>query len=269
MIVGESPRFIIRFAVRILAVDGFLPGLLGGIVATGTGLAATVSGIRGVNEWWRLSTTDSVSMDEAVSTNEPVRIRGHVRPSQTSGTLISPIQGKECVAYEYKINQQIQGTGDPSIDSGIECRTFIVSDGTTEIFVDPTEADLSLRHTRSTVTGGEEMLAQVDAERLDVEPSTHMGDTGVIKSRIELMEGALSLGERATVVGTTNPVPEGVAVDADAVMTPEGGNLTVMTAEPRTTVLRTGARGIFLLVGGLLLDIIGLTVLVTEIAGVM
>ncbi|SFS92427.1 hypothetical protein [Halostagnicola kamekurae] len=269
MFVCDSLGFVILFGVSTLFVDGLLPGLFGGIIATGVGLAATISGVKGVNDWWRLSTTDSVPMDEAVGANELVQVQGHVRPSQPSNTIRSPIHDKECVAYEYKINHIVQGTGDPSIDSGSKSIPFIISDETAEILVDPTADSLSLQHERNTVTGGEEMLDQVDEEKLDVEPSVHTENSGVIKGPIELMEGTISIGEDITVVGKTNTPPESVSVAADAVMTSGVEDLTVMNDGPRTTTLKTGARGVFLLIIGLLLSITGLTAFVTTITGLV
>ncbi|WP_162991364.1 hypothetical protein [Halostella salina] len=269
MFVCDSPGFLSLLGVFILSVDGLLPGLFGGIIATGVGLAATIGGVRGVNDWWRLSITDSVPMDEAVVANELVQVQGHVRPSHPNNTIRSPIQDKECVAYDYKINQIVQGPGDPSIDAGIESTPFIISDETAEILIDPTADSLSLQHERKTVTGGEEMLEQVAEEKLDLEPSVHTGDSGVIKDRIELMEGTISIGENITVVGKPNTTPESVSVDADAVMTPEVEDLTVMNDDPGTTTLKTGVRALFLLIIGLLLSSIGVTAFVTTITGVV
>jgi hypothetical protein len=208
-------------------------------------------------------------MDEAVVADELVQVQGHVRPSQPSNTIRSPIRDEECVAYEYKINHQVQGTGDPSIDSGIESTPFIISDKTAEILVAPTADSLSLQQERNTVTGGAEMLERVAEGKLDLEPSAYTGNSGVITDRIELMEGTISIGEKITVVGKTNTTPESASVDADAVMTPGVDDLTVMNDDPGTTTLKTGARGLFLLITGLLLSSMGLTAFVTNISGLV
>ncbi|RLM88041.1 hypothetical protein [Haloarcula sp. Atlit-7R] len=156
----------------------------------------------------------------------------------------------------------MQGTGDPSIDAGIEYSPFIVSDETAGIYVDPTEESLSLDHEIDTVTGAE-LLERVDEARLDLEPSAHT-DSGLFNSPIELVEGTIGVGERIHVVGKARTAPEGGAVGADAIMTPEEGHLIVANDEPESAALRTGARGLFLLVLGIAFSGIGLVALVSN-----
>ncbi|ESS10278.1 MAG: hypothetical protein A07HR60_02292, partial [uncultured archaeon A07HR60] len=74
------------------AVDGLGPGLRGGIVATVTGVIATVSGARSLFDWWRVSTTESVTIREAIDTTQLVQIQGDARPLQSGDTPVSPIR---------------------------------------------------------------------------------------------------------------------------------------------------------------------------------
>jgi hypothetical protein len=245
-----------------LAVDESLPGLAGGIIATVLGLTAASSGAKDLTKWWRVLTTDAIPIDESVATDGVVQIKGTVRPLRSSTPVLSPIRGKECVAYEYNISHQVQGTGDPSIDAGTECHPFIVSDGTAAVYVEPSAESLSLETEITTVTGGEEMLEQVDEERLDLEPSAHTGNAGWTKDYIELVEGIISVDETITVVGNTEPAPEKEA--ADAVMTSDD-SLTVATDEPRAAALRTGARGFFLLIVGFAIGLLGVSAFVTTL----
>jgi hypothetical protein len=248
--------------IPILGVYGALPGVAGGVIATVIGVAATIRGVETVSDWWRLSTIDSVPLRESVATDGLVRVRGTVRSSRSDDTLVSPIRGEECVAYEYNIYHQVQGAGDPSIDAGIEYSPFIVADGTAEIYVKPTEESLSLEHETETVIG-EELPEQVDEARLDLEPSANT-DSGLFKSHIELVEGALDVGEKVTVVGKASTAPDSGAGGADGVMKPADGYLIVANDEPENAALRTGARGLFLLVLGLGLDIFGIAALVAN-----
>jgi hypothetical protein len=264
MPVHTSLVVAVLFAVSALTVYGSLPGLAGGSIATVIGLTATIRGVTTVADWWRLSTTDSVPMQESVGLDEPVQIRGTVRPAQSSDTLTSPIQGHECVAYEYAISRQVQGTGDPSIDSGTDCTPFVISDGTAEIYVAPTTESLSLERETTGVTAEKELLEQVDEQRLDLEPSAHTGDSGLITNHIELMEGTIRVGDEVTVVGNANPAPEWEVGDADAVMTSDMDRLLIVHDESGTLALRTGARGLFLLVLGLTLAVLGGAVLVAN-----
>lgn len=262
MLVDSGITGTALFGIPILGVYGVLPRIAGGVIATVVGVTATIRGVKDVSDWWRLSTIDSVSLRESVSTGGLVRVHGTVRPSRSADTLISPIRGEECVAYEYNIYHQVQGTGNPSIDAGIGCSPFIVSDGTAELYVDLTEESLSLEHEMESVMG-EELLEQVNEAKLDLEPPANT-DSGLLESPIELVEGTLSVGERVNIVGKASTVPEGKAGGADGVMTPADGSLTVTDDEPESAALRTGARGLFLLLLGLGLDIFGLGALMAN-----
>ena len=265
--VDKSLAGTVVLGLPILGVSGVLPGVAGGVIATVIGMAATIRGVETLSDWWRLTTIDSVPLRESVATDGLVRVHGTVRPPRSDDTLVSPIRGEECVAYEYNIYHQVQGTGDPSIDAGIEYSPFVVSDGTAEIYVDPTEESLSLAHETETVVG-EELLEQVDEARLDVEPSAHT-DSGLFNSHIELVEGTLSVGEKVTVVGNASTAPESGAEGADGIMIPVDGHLIVTNDEPESAALRTGARGLFLLVLGLALDIFGVGVLAANAGGLV
>lgn len=262
MFVDHSIVCTVLFGISV--PDGFLPGVVGGAITTVIGVSATISGIRDVNDWWRLKTTEPVPIDESVTTDGLIQIQGIVRPVQSSDVLISPIQGDKCVAYEYNIYNQVQGTGDPSIDSGIEYNPFMISDGNSKIYVDPTEESLSLDHETNTVTGGEELLEQVNKERVDIEPPALTDESGLIEDRIELVERNVRVGEKITVVGKANAVTEGPIVDADAAMKPEEEYLIVANDEPKTAAFRTGARGLFVSVVGSVLSIMGLGALLAN-----
>ncbi|MDS0222305.1 hypothetical protein NDI54_13220 [Haloarcula sp. S1AR25-5A] len=262
MLVDNSLAGTVLLGIPILDIYGVLPGVAGGVIATVIGVAATIRGVENMSDWWRLSTIDSVPLRESVATDGLVRVHGTVRPPRPDDTLESPIRGEECVAYEYNIYHQVQGTGDPSIDAGIGYSPFIVSDGTAEIYVNPSEESLSLEQETETVTG-EELLEQVNEARLDLEPSSNI-DTGLFNSYIELVEGTLSVGEKVSVVGKASTAPEREVGGADGVMTPAEGHLIVANDEPESAALRTGARGLFLLVLGLGLDIIGIGTLVAN-----
>jgi hypothetical protein len=268
---------------------GSLSLLFGGIVGTAVGLIAMTNGVKDVNRWWKTFTTDSVSINEAIATDELVQIQGSVRVSSSQSdsllgnTLTSPIRNEKCVAYEYVINSQLNDNC--TIDSGGNSRPFILSDETAEIFVDPSRESLSLDTQTKTVTGGEEMLEQIEnTERVDVEPSAYTGDASSIPNPIELIEGTININETVTIVGKATQVSKEVTVDADggvdmnsetitdvnvdtnAIMTPQEQHLTVMNDEPRTTALKTGARGLFILILGLPFGLIGIAALVTSLS---
>jgi E3 Ubiquitin ligase. len=247
----------------ISTVDGFGPGLRGGIVATVVGVIATISGARSILDWWRVSTTESATIREALDTAQSVQIQGHARPLQSSDTLVSPIRNDPCVAYEYSISKTLQDAGDSTIDSGIEWQPFVVSDGTAEIRVDPSEESLDIDTSTNTVGGRQEMQDHVNTERVDVDPSTDTEDSGAFGNPIELVEGTLTTGEEVTIVGKASKAAESVATETDvsAAMTPDGEHLLVTNDGPENTALRTGARGAFLVTVGLIFDYLGVTIL--------
>ena len=257
----------IRFGISILAIGEFLSGLFGGLIGTYVGLTAASSGVKNITKCWRIRTTDSVSINAAVGTNGLVQIQGHVQPVPSSNALMSPIQDEQCVAYKYKLKYQIEGTGDGYIDSGAEYQQFIISDGTGEILVDPTEDSLSLTTDTNTVAGRKEMLERVDVETIGLDASARTEDSGIIKNPVELTEGTISVGEQITVIGKAVTAPGRGA--ADAVMSPEAKHLTVMNDEPETTALRTGALGTVSLIFGLIFGILGLAILTSVLSNVV
>ncbi|ERG94301.1 hypothetical protein [Haloquadratum walsbyi] len=255
----------------VLAVDGILPGLFAGIAATGVGLSLTISGIKELNRSWRIFTTDSVPIDEAVGSDELVQITG-VHPSQPSETILSPIHNQVCVAYKYEIRSQLNDGC--SIDSGTEYRPFNISDETAGVLITPTTETLSLNTQKQTVTGGREVSSEIDEEKINVDPLAEISDSGSVPNPIELIEGALSLGEQMTVVGKANPTPKtgakdtsiDVDTDADAVMTPETDHLNVMNDLTGTTVLKRDTVGALFAIVGSQFTLIGLAIFISTLS---
>ncbi len=67
-------------------------------------------------------------------------------------------------------------------------------------------------------TSKREITERTADERLDFEPSADTSDIGDLTVPIELSEGTISTGEKVTVLGKADPVPEKAATDADAVV---------------------------------------------------
>ena len=249
----------------MLPVDGVLPRLLLGSVIAWIGVTATTSGANSVTDWWMIVSTDSVSIAEAIAAGDMAQIRGRVRPLRPDDTLISPLRNKTCVAYAYTISTVVQDAGDSSIDSGSKHRSFLISDGTAEIRVGPDADSLSLDMTTNRLTSNEEIIAQTDDERIALEPAADRSGIGDSTNPIELREGTLAVGETATVVGKPAPAPDDARTDADAVMTATESHLTVMNDDSDNTALRSVARGVFLLVLGLVLTVFAILVVTPAI----
>ena len=244
-----------------LTIDGFLPSLLLGTVIAWIGWIAATSGLNSVRDWWRILTSESLPIDEAVATNEPVQIRGHVRPLQPDDTLTSPILNRECVAYEYTISKVVQDSGGSTIDSEAAYRSFIIADGTGEILVNPDEDCLSLKTTTQRTTSKEEVINRTDDDIVEFDPTAYTSDGETIPKPIEFREGTISVGEEITVVGETNQKSEGALRDTDAVMASGADQLTVMNDDPTNTAMRNAARGVFLLMLGAIFGIFAILIL--------
>jgi len=268
MFVGRFLVFISLFGEAVPTVDRFLPKLLAGTVAAWAALYATTSGVKAIKDWWGIVATDSMPIDEAIGTRELVQIQGRVRPAQPDDTFVSPILGEECVAYEYDIRKVVQDSGRRRIDSTTKCKSFIISDGVTDILVDPDKESLSLNTTTKTPSTKKAIEEKIADERLEVEPSVYTSVLGDITKPIEVSEGTIGVGEKITVVGKATPVPAEAVTDADAVMMSEEAHLTVMNDDSGSTALRKAGRGAFLLIFGLIFGfftILILTPVVLEI----
>jgi E3 Ubiquitin ligase. len=261
MSVEYSFGFVMLSGGSELTVDGFLPRLLLGAGIAWIGWAAATSGLKSVRDCWGILTSESLPIDEAIATSGLVQIQGHVRPLQPDDTLTSPIFNRECVAYEYTISKVVQDSSDSSIDSDTAYRSFIITDGTGEILVDPDEDSLSLNMTTQRTTSSEELIERTDDDTLEFDPSAYTSDGGIIPKPIELREGTISLGEEITVVGEATPESEGELRDGNAVMTSGTDHLMIMNDDPGNTAMRNAARGAFLLVIGAMFGIFAIFIL--------
>jgi hypothetical protein len=244
-----------------LTIDGFLPSLLLGTGIAWIGWVAATSGLKSVRDWWRILTSESLPIDEAVATSEPVQIQGHVRPLQPDDTLTSPILNRECVVYEYTISKVVQDSGGSTIDSDTAYRSFIIADGTGEILVNPDEDSLSLKTTTQRTTSKEELIKRTDDDIVEFDSTAYTSDGETIPKPIELREGTISVGEEITVVGEANQESEGALRDTNAVMASGADQLTIMNDDPRNTAMRNAARGVFLLMLGAMFGIFAIFIL--------
>jgi hypothetical protein len=130
----------------------------------------------------------------------------------------------------------------------------MISDGTAEIIIDPTQESLSFETQKKTVTGAHRVSEEIDVEKVDMDPSADVDDSGSVPNPIELIEGTISTGEDITVVGKANPASNGAieetSIDANAVMTPDTGHLNIIDNLTGTTAVKKGARGVLLSVVG-------------------
>lgn len=269
MFVGRFLAFISLSGEAILTVDGFLPKLLAGTVAACAALYATTSGVKAIKDWWGIVATDSLPIDEAIGASELVQIQGRVRPAQPDDVFVSPILGEECVAYEYDIRKVVQDSGRTRIDSATKYNSFIISDGVTDILVDPDKESLSLNTTTKTPSTKKSIEQELADDRLEVDPSVYTSVLDNITKPIEVSEGTIGVGEKITVVGRATPVPAKAVTDADAVMMSEEAHLTVMNDDSGNTALRKAGRGSFLLLFGVIFGLFTIVILTPVILDIV
>ena len=251
---------------------GFWPTLLGGFLAAWAAKHSIIIGIREVKDCWRIVTTDRMAIDEAITANGLVQIQGRVHPTQPDDAVMSPILNKECVAYEYNIKkygsniiQAIQGNDSGPVDSGNEYRSFIISDGSGKISVDPNKESLLLDTTTETLSTKKE---QTDDSRLKVEPTSYRFALGETTKPVKLTEGTIEIGEKITIIGRPIPESEEAITGVDAVITPEEGHLTVIDDAARNVAkkkARQGALGLILGLGFSFFAIVILRIVILDI----
>ncbi|MFD1632889.1 GIDE domain-containing protein (plasmid) [Haloplanus ruber] len=231
---------------------GFWPTLFGGIMAALAAREGIIIGVKNMKDFWEIVTTDTLAIDEATAAGELVQIRGRVRPTQPDNTFTSPILNEECVAYEYNIEKYgvnikkvLPSNDSEPVESGSKYSSFIISDGSGEVFVDPGKDNLSLNTTTETLSTKKEQTAD---KRIEVEPTSYKLALGDSTKPVDLTEGTVSVGEEITVIGKTAPVPEETITDADAVMTPEEGNLRLMDGDPQNIAKTKARQGTFALI---------------------
>jgi hypothetical protein len=269
MFIGRFLAFISLSGEAVLTVDGPLPKLLAGTVAACAALYATTGGVKAIKDWWGIVTTNSTPMAEAIGAGELVQIQGRVRPAQPDDTFMSPILDEECVVYEYDIRKVVQDSGRSRIDSATKYNSFIISDGVTDILIDPDKESLSLNTTTKTPGTKKAIEEKIADERLEVDPSVYTSALGDSTKPIQVSEGTIGVGETTTVVGKATPVPAKAVTDADAVMMPDEDHLTVMNDDAGNTALRKAGRGGFLLLFGLIFGFFTILILTPVILDIV
>jgi hypothetical protein len=149
----------------------------------------------------------------------------------------------------------------------------MISDGTAEIIIDPTQESLSFETQKKTVTGAHRVSEEIDVEKVDMDPSADVDDSGSVPNPIELIEGTISTGEDITVVGKANPASNGAieetSIDANAVMTPDTGHLNIIDNLTGTTAVKKGARGVLFSVVGSVFLLGGLVLLLRNLGSLL
>ena len=216
-----------------------------GVILFILGVFTTYSGYSKLVIWKQFYSRNQISIQEGIETDDVVQIRGKVKPTD-SGTLTSPFNNEECVAYEYDIKRRTQGEI-RDLDHGMEHTPFIIDDGTATAYVSPTNGDISIA-----------LCERVDISSDDVPSEIH--DNRSLKGKRAYREGTITVGEQATVIGSLTQRSSHTSA-ASAEITANGGERIISNESPTEAsipLLKKGAPMVFI---GVLFILIGVATL--------
>lgn len=128
------------------------------VVFLGVGILVLNSGRKYFSKWNTLKDQESVSFNEAAHyTDEPVAVKGIIEPTDEDDVLKSPLMNEDCVAYDYKIEEKRRKrrsngrsrTKWKTIDSGSKDTDFYINENGNKVYVDPSEAKISMESERT------------------------------------------------------------------------------------------------------------------------
>lgn len=149
-----------------------------------------------------IKNSDEITIAEATDRTDTVQLTGQAREYEE--TVQSPIEGTDCVSYEYDISKSANETADPrhdykwkTVDEATNTVDFILEDYSGTAHIQTADAELSLTHeTRHTVTEPAAIPTTVASDTPSFSPTrfdfTH---------RLRFTEGTISAGDRIFVIG--------------------------------------------------------------------
>ncbi|SMO53261.1 GIDE domain-containing protein [Halorubrum cibi] len=173
-------------------------------VAALVGVYLVVWGVNGIRRTIAVWASDPIPIEEARLADGTIEIEGTAEP--LSGTLQSPYDEAECLAYSYSKKREKRERNEDgeyetewrTVDSGGDSVPFLVSDDTGSIPVDPAAATLGL----------------------DTEYSSHVGDVKKTESRIDPGDGVHVIGQKVPAVETDVDLGDERAYVGDGEETP-------------------------------------------------
>ena len=223
--------------MTLTVVGGGIILLLGGI--------ALLIGLSSLREWNRARSTEHTSIRDAAVTNGPLSVNGEVQPLSDE-SLISPIKGDVCVAYDYRIERRSGDSWSP-LDFGSDSIGFLVDDGTAVGYVDPSSSELQL---------STERVSDVDPSDLNDEIDTKPSLAG----RRRHYEGTLSPGDDVYIRGFS----EGTQQHGDADMQFVSGSMELAVSNKDRVELMSSQlkKGVTVLLLGFIFLLMGLWILI-------
>lgn len=209
----------------------------------------------------------------------PVDIEGTARADEK--TVIAPLTGTACLAYEYEVEEYQSDGNDSSwktLDSGMGGVTFFIEDDSGQVRVDPDGSDMHLEAHSITVKPGEELpesLAKyvTTTEEVDSQDGTINLFITELKTgnRQRFTERRLDVGSEVYAFGQatrdTSGDREWGSSQVDAIL--HTGNATpvfvISDTDESGTVRRLLLRGLPRVLGGLLAVIVATVVFIATV----
>ena len=241
----------------------FLPLVVAGLVPCLLGLFVLVHIVRGFGDAGAVVRARRISvLSVAEDIDGAVALSGRARPTETDGTLSTPITGDESLVVEHEVEERrSDGDGGRSwhrIDRDRAAVPFVLDDGSAGIRIDPARATLSLVADETVRVDADEAVpdslralatdsgVDIDPRLLDLGPL----DVAVGNAR-RFTERCLHPGDDVTVVGL--PTRDRGEVGTVNAAVSSGDPFVVADAGPRTVAGRLAVEWSLHLVVALLL----------------
>ena len=172
------------------------------IVILSAGITMIAYSIRPFRKLRAIKNSDEISISAAVSRGDMVQISGTVVGYDDS--IESPIEGKECVAYEYKISKTSRDSADPEndhywkdLEKTKEVVDFMLEDHTGTAHINVNNSDISLTHdSRYTTSDSSSVPTTVTGDPIPFDPTNFE-----FKDRLRFSEGTIRPGDWISVIG--------------------------------------------------------------------
>ncbi|AXR76299.1 GIDE domain-containing protein [Natrarchaeobaculum sulfurireducens] len=173
------------------------------IVILSAGIMMIAYSIKPFRKLRAIKKSDEISISAALCRGNMVQISGTVIGYGNS--IKSPIEGKECVVYEYKISKTSRDSADPEndhywkdLEKTKESVDFMLEDHTGTAHINVDSSDISLTHdSRYTISGSSSVPTTATGDPIPFDPTNFD-----FKDRLRFTEGTIRPGDWISVIGT-------------------------------------------------------------------
>ena len=172
------------------------------IVILSAGITMIAYSIKPFRKLRAIKNSDEMSISAALSRRDMVQISGKV--TDYNDSVNSPIENKECVAYEYKISKSLRDSADPKndhywkdLEKGKEAVDFMLEDHTGTAHIHTNDSEISLTHdSRYTASDSSSVPTTVTGEPISFDPMNFE-----FKNMLRFSEGTIRPGDWISVIG--------------------------------------------------------------------